>query len=138
MDEALTQIVVYKSLIKGGFLRGTPEVYRIYRTEQDKIAFLMEAIEGKVMEDIFKMYRIVPTKLIVETLFHIGAMIDWLVQDIGMNHRDLKPSNLLIVEHAPTYKKRKVGNKRYTIVSNFDIVFLDYGFSCIGEEMSLL
>jgi len=136
-EEAITQIVISNSLIRGGFIEGTPEVYRIFGLKCGGVGFLMRPVDGVVMEEMLHSFSVVPAKFVIEALFHIAAMIDWLVEDLGMNHRDLKPSNLLILFHKKMYKKRKIGNKKHTICSDFEIVFLDYGFSCIKNEISL-
>jgi serine/threonine protein kinase len=137
LNEAIIQIVVRESLVRGGFNRGVPEVYRVYGLEGGGVGFLMEPVEGRVLEEVLTEYGTIPSQILIECLFNIAAMLDWIVCDLGMNHRDLKPSNLILLEREVQYKKLKIGQKKYTIVSKFDIVFLDYGFSCIGNDISL-
>lgn len=133
LNEAMLQIVVRDSLLRGGFNRGAPEVYRVYGLDGGGVGFLMEPVEGRVLEEVLMEYGTIPSQILIECLFNIAAMIDWIVCDLGMNHRDLKPSNLILLEREMQYRKLKIGQKKYTIVSRFDLVFLDYGFSCIRD-----
>jgi serine/threonine protein kinase len=136
LQEALVQKVVYRSLIRGGFPNGAPDVYDLIGMRDGTVCFTMEPKAGiKLQELIESKNGFELSKLIIESLFIISAMVSHIVNDIGMNHRDLKPSNLIVIEREKPFEMSlKVDKIKVTIRSNFDICFVDFGFSCIGIE----
>lgn len=133
LQEALVQKIVYKSLKRGGFPKGAPNVYDIFSLHDTSVCFTMDIIYGYNLQhyiDITIGNHLINT--LIETLFHISSMMWHLETDIGMNHRDLKPSNIILQFHEHCTKIRTVGKSTVVIHSKFDITFVDFGFSCIG------
>lgn len=134
LKEALVQKVVFHSLVKGGFPNGAPNVYDIIGLEDNTVCFSMEPKIGVKLQDIIdeKDYAEL-SKLIVEVLIQLSAMMCHLVNDIGMNHRDLKPTNIIIIKRDKHIDRvLDVGNMSVKLRCHFDICFVDFGFSCIG------
>jgi serine/threonine protein kinase len=136
LQEALIQKVVYRSLVRGGFPNGAPQVYDILGLEDGTCCFTMEPKAGQKLHDIIdESGGLTLSKLIIEALFSLAAMLHHIMNDIGMNHRDLKPNNLIIIKRdKPVQVHFKIGGLKYSIWSNFEICFVDFGFSCIGID----
>jgi hypothetical protein len=136
LQEALVQNVVYRSFLRGGFPNGAPEVYDIIGTHDGTACFTMEPKIGvKLQELLERKVGFELSKLIIETLFMVSAMLSHVIKDIGMNHRDLKPTNLIVIERKKPYDVTlDVNTITVKIHSNFDICFVDFGFSCVGIE----
>jgi serine/threonine protein kinase len=136
LQEALVQKVVYRSLLRGGFPNGAPDVYDIIGFNDGTACFTMEPKVGiKLQELIESKVGFELSKLIIETLFIISAMLSHVMIDIGMNHRDLKPTNLIVIQRKKPYDLTlDVDSIIVKIRSNFDICFVDFGFSCVGID----
>ena len=132
--EALLQNKVQMSLAEGGFPTGAPRVLDIFRLHDGSVCFTMELIEGTDTLDAVLSTTTGQefTNILIECLLQVCAMIWHLETSIGMNHRDLKPSNLLLRRHAPVSRKLRIADMELTIESNFTIILIDFGFSCIG------
>lgn len=135
LKEALIQYVVGESLIRGGFLTGASRIYDIFTIKDGSVCFSMEPMKGASLQDIIKnTIGFSLTKIIIECLFHISAMLSHLEKDIGMNHRDLKPSNIILRFHdSPVSKGLAVNGNRIVLKSQMEVSLIDFGFSCIRE-----
>jgi len=133
--EALLQNKVQTSLAEGGFPTGAPRVLDIFKLHDGSVCFTMELIEGTDTLDAVLSSVSGPefTHILIECLLQICAMLWHLETAIGMNHRDLKPSNLLLRRHAPTTRKLRIAGIDLEIESQFTIILIDFGFSCIGS-----
>lgn len=135
LKEALVQTVVYNSLQRRGFVNGAPKVYDIFSLPDKTVCFTMSILRGiNLQHYIEKNIGFCLMNTLIECLFHVSSMIWHLEDDIGMNHRDLKPSNIILEFHdTHIEKKRTVGNRSVVITSRFDVCFIDFGFTCIGQ-----
>jgi serine/threonine protein kinase len=136
LQEALIQKVVYESLCRGRFPLGAAKVYDIIGLKDNTVCFTMEPMMGQNLQLLIeKRIGFDLSKLIIEVLIHISAMLWHLMADIGMNHRDLKPSNIIIHECDEELDKIvSINDIKLTLRSRFDVSFIDFGFSCVGIE----
>jgi serine/threonine protein kinase len=145
LQEALVQKIVGESLKRRGFPLAVSPIYDIFSLRDGSVCFTMEPMKGKTFDTIIN--DIVTKEIvnqdflvhtIIECLLQMCSMLWHLTDDIGMNHRDLKPNNI-ILNFLPKSvdKKLTIGNKSMTIKSKFDVIFVDFGFSCIGDFLKL-
>lgn len=137
LQEALVQKVIFRSLVRAGFPNGAPDVYDIIALDdKNTVCFTMEPKVGVKLQDIID-EKDGPelSKLIAESLLQISTMLSHIVNDIGMNHRDLKPTNIIIIKRDKYIDRVcHIDNMTVRVRCNFDICFVDFGFSCIGIE----
>ena len=134
--EACIQKAVGKSLEKIGFPTGAPKVVRLFSLRDKSVCFAMDVVEGSCTLD--KYLESVPpamlSRVIIDCLLQLCAMIYHLHSVLGMNHRDLKPSNFLIVVHeTPVRKVLRIEREIIEIMSSYSLTLIDFGFSCIGS-----
>lgn len=136
LREACIQKIVYESLEKGGFPTGAPRILDIFRLSDDSVCFSMDNLKDTItlQEYLSKLEDKDLTGFLIECIIQLCAMLWWLHEDIGMNHRDLKPSNILIRRHSSVKKTLKIGDICLEIMSSFSVSFIDFGFSCIGND----
>jgi serine/threonine protein kinase len=136
LKEACIQKIVIESLEKGGFPTGAPRMLDIFRLSDNSVCFSMDILKDTItlQEYLSKLGDDELTGFIIDCIIQLCAMLWWLHEDIGMNHRDLKPSNILIRKHAAITKNLKIGDVSLNIMSSFSVSFIDFGFSCIGNE----
>ena len=133
--EACIQHLVYQSLERIGFPTGAPKVVAIFTLKDNSVCFAMETIHNSITlsELLSNINKNEMTKIIVDCLFQVCAMVWHLENDLGINHRDLKPSNFLITEHPLEKKIIVIENEILEIESNYTVTFIDFGFSCLGS-----
>ncbi len=136
LKEACIQKIVVESLEKGGFPTGAPRMLDIFRLSDGSVCFSMDILKDTVtlQEYLAGIEDGRLNEFLIECIIQLCAMLWWLHEDIGMNHRDLKPSNILIRRHATVKKTLKIGDVCLDIMSSFSVSFIDFGFSCIGNE----
>jgi len=139
--EACVQRIVGESLKKIGSTIGVPEIARIFRLRDGSVCFAMDQIDGAMT--LNKYLDGIPvshfSSVIIDCLLQVIAMVWYLDTVLGINHRDLKPSNfLVVVEHdAPLNKILTIENEIIEISSKHSLTLIDFGFTCIGSELSL-
>ena len=133
--EACIQKLVGENLTYIGFPTGAPQVQRIFRLRDNSICFAMEQLTkattlDKYLESVDSSQI---TKIVVDCLLQLSAMVWYLDTALGINHRDLKPSNFLITEHEPKQRILQIENEIFEIESKYSLTFIDFGFSCLGS-----
>jgi len=136
IHEACVQKLVGESLARIGFPTGAPPLVKLFSLRDQSVCFAMEPIPHSMTLDRY--LDSAPTasfsKILVDCMFQLCAMIWHLNHIVGMNHRDLKPSNFLIVEHEnPVNKILTVENEILEISSSYALTLIDFGFSCLGS-----
>jgi len=133
--EACIQKLVGENLTYIGFPTGAPQVHRIFRLRDNSICFAMEQLTKAITLDKYleSVDSSQITKIIVECLLQLSAMVWYLDTSLGINHRDLKPSNFLITEHEPKQRILQIENEIFEIESKYSLTFIDFGFSCLGS-----
>lgn len=133
--EACIQKLVGENLIHIGFPTGAPQVISIFRLRDNSVCFAMEQLNGAITLDkyIDVIDSSLISKLIIDCLLQLSAMVWHLDNTLGINHRDLKPSNFLILEHEPKILILQIENEILEIESKYSLTFIDFGFSCLGS-----
>jgi len=140
IHEACIQKLVGESLARIGFPTGAPPLVKIFSLRDQSVCFAMEPIANATTLDRY--LDSAPTtsfsKVLIDCMFQLCAMIWHLNNVVGMNHRDVKPSNFLIVEHdKPVNKILTVEDEILEISSSVALTLIDFGFSCLGSTTTL-
>jgi len=137
--EACIQKLVRESLRHIGFPTGAPKVVQLFRLRDNSVCFAMEPIEGAITLDSYLagIPVVSLSRVIIDCLLQLCAMVWHLNNVLSMNHRDLKPSNFLVVEHdAPVTKILTIENEIIEIASSCSLTLIDFGFSCVGSAIT--
>jgi serine/threonine protein kinase len=127
--EALVQALCARTLQAAGVVGAVPAVYDIYRFA-DETRFSMEYVEGKSAIDAV-LISPSPDTTWLQILAQAALILGYLEEHLHLDHRDLKADNLWIRPRAVSYSL-KVGGVQWQVSAPFQVVFLDFGFSCIG------
>lgn len=129
--EALVQALCARALQAAGVAGAVPAVYDIYRFA-DETRFSMEYVEGKSAIDAV-LASPFPDTTWLQILAQAALILGYLEEYVRLDHRDLKADNLWI-RPTPVSYSLKVGGVQWHVSAPFQVVFLDFGFSCIGND----
>ena len=132
--EALVQWICSRALAAAGIHGAIPQVYDIYRFV-DQTRFTMEYIEGKSAIDTLYTSP-TPDTTWLQIFAQAALILGYLEEHVRLDHRDLKADNLWIRPKPVSYTL-KVGGVTWHIDAPFQVVFLDFGYACIGNEDGL-
>jgi serine/threonine protein kinase len=125
------QSICSRALIAAGIHGAIPAVYDIYRFA-DETRYSMEYIKG-VSAVEFVLHSPTPDTSWLQILAQAALILGYLEETVRLDHRDLKADNLWIRARPVSYKL-EVGGVQWQVTAPFQVVFLDFGFSCIGDE----
>ena len=130
-EEALIQWLAGKHLEHVGLGGSVPRVYDIFQYAGET-RFSMSFIEGlRSINYILKSPQ--PEKTLLQIVIQVCIILGFLEATIHLDHRDLKADNLWI--HAkPINYTIQIEETTWNIVAPFQVVLLDFGFSCLGNE----
>lgn len=129
--EAIVQWIAGLVLNKRGIYGAVPNVFDIFQYAGET-RFSMEYIEGvSAAERILK--SDIPSKTFLEIIVQACILLGALENDIRIDHRDLKVNNLWIRPVPVSYRVR-LDASTWVIEAPFQVVILDFGFSCIGNK----
>ncbi len=129
--EALVQHICSRALIDAGVKGAIPVVYDIY-CFADETRFSMDYIEGtNAIETVLNSPS--PDTTWLQILAQTALLLGYLEEQVHLDHRDLKADNLWI-RPTPICYTLKVGGILWQISAPFQVVLLDFGFSCLGDE----
>ena len=128
-SEALIQWYVSDTLKKGGIHGAVPEIYDIFQyAGETRVS--MSFIKGvRSLEWILASPT--PEKTFMQLLEQVSLILAYLEEKISFDHRDLKGDNIWI-RPTPVNYSLKVGGTVWTVAAPFQVVILDFGFSCLG------
>lgn len=133
-SEAILQWIARKSLEPYGLETAIPEVFDIFLSGVN-VAFSMELIDGD-FPYIYIAKTPNPDMFFLQVLAQVSIILYFLENDIFLDHRDLKANNLYI-RNIPVVYKVKIDGIQYTLTSPFQVLLLDFGFACIGDESGI-
>lgn len=130
-NEALIQHLARKTLEKYGLESAIPRVYDIF-VKDEVISFTMEFIEGCFPYEFIEK-SLSPDIVFLQILAQVAILCFLLQKDIFLDHRDLKANNLYIRKRNIKYELN-LGHQIFSLYCPFQVVFLDFGFACLGDE----
>lgn len=140
--EGIMQTCAYTILKKYGFPKAVPRVLDIMRHPSDGIILCLEKIQGARMFADFLKDNLqwgepseINDRIILSVFAQIATFTAILEAEIGMNHRDLKGTNVLMISpDENVHRKITLHSYEWSINSQFQVVLIDFGFSCIGQS----
>jgi len=130
-SEALLQHLARKTLEKYSLESAIPKVYDIFQKD-DVISFTMEFIEGCFPYEFIEK-SLSPDIVFLQIISQVAILCYLLQKDIFLDHRDLKANNLYIRKKHIKYEIN-LGRQTFSLNCPFQVVFLDFGFACLGNE----
>jgi serine/threonine protein kinase len=131
--EAILQYMAEKSLAATDIHGAVAHVYDIFQYAGE-VRVSMSFIEGLSLVD-FVVNSSSPERVFVQALMQISFLLAYLEETLRLDHRDLKGDNIWI-RLSPIRYTATIGGVKRTISAPFQVVLLDFGFSCLGEDGS--
>jgi hypothetical protein len=132
--EGILQWIARKTLELSGLETAIPEIFDIF-VSGHTVAFSMELIQGDF--PYIYLARIPnPDEFFFLILAQVSLVLYFLETNIFLDHRDLKANNLYIRETPISYNVTIEGLE-YELTAPFQVLLLDFGFACIGDESGL-
>jgi len=129
--EAVVQWIAGIVLNTRGIRGAIPSVFDIFQYAGET-RFSMEYIDGiSAAEKILKSDN--PSKTFLEIIVQACILLGVLERDLRLDHRDLKVNNLWI-RPVPISYTVKLDSHTWRIEAPFQVVILDFGFSCVGNK----
>jgi len=129
--EAILQWLASETLIRAGIRGAIPPVYDIFQYAGET-RFSMQFIEGISCVDCI-LESPTPEITFIQILAQTSLLLSYLEEHMRLDHRDLKGSNIWI-NPVETRYELCVGGKKWTVSAPFQVVLLDFGFSCLGSS----
>ena len=129
--EALIQWMASSALIRAGVLGAIPLVYDIFQYAGET-RFSMSYVNGSSCIDYITT-ALNPQRAFLEILVQASMLLGFLEETIHLDHRDLKADNIWI-RHEPIHYTVSIAKKQWTCSAQFQVVLLDFGFSCLGGK----
>ena len=129
--EAILQWHASQTLRSAGIVGAVPHVYDIFQYVGET-RFTMDYIKGvSAIEAVGTAEN--PDSMWLQILAQVSLILGYLEEHIRLDHRDLKADNLWI-RAVPVDYKIKVGGINWRLKAPFQVVVLDFGFACLGNE----
>lgn len=133
-SEALIQHLARKTLEQYGLESAIPKVYDIF-VKEDVVSFTMEFIQGCFPYEFIEK-SLSPDIVFLQIIAQVAILCYILQKEILLDHRDLKANNLYIRKRNIKYEIN-LGHKIYSLTCPFQIIFLDFGFACLGNKKGI-
>lgn len=129
--EAIIQWIASNALIRTGVLGAIPLVYDIFQYAGES-RFSMSYVKG-VSCVTYIIRSPTPETVVLEILAQVSILLGYLEETIHLDHRDLKADNIWIRLEPVDYSVR-ISGKTWKCKAPFQVVLLDFGFSCLGDS----
>ena len=134
-EEAILQIMARHILSEQGFESAVPEVYDIFSWPTGEEVFTMEYIDGcsivyNYLNNSPKFIK--SNRQLAVFFFQVAYYIYCLEENLGFNHRDMKITNLIFCENEGV-REYKWRDKVVRLNTSFDLILIDFGFSCLSN-----
>jgi serine/threonine protein kinase len=129
--EAIIQWHASRMLEAAGIIDAIPPVYDIFQYAGET-RFSMKFMEGMSCIDFIQASSS-PARTLLEVLAQVSLLLAYLETTIYLDHRDMNAANIW-VRPVETNYDLVVKGKRYSVSAPFQVVILDFGFSCLGSE----
>jgi len=128
--EAIIQWMASNALLEAGIIGAVPLVYDIFQYAGET-RFSMSYVKGvSCIEYIRNASN--PEGAFLEVLLQASILLGFLEENIHLDHRDLKADNIWIRPEPIEYSVL-LSQKRWKCRAPFQVVLLDFGFSCLGN-----
>jgi hypothetical protein len=114
-----------------GIIDAIPPVYDIFQYAGET-RFSMKFMEGMSCIDFIQASSS-PAQTLLQILAQVSLLLAYLETTIYLDHRDMTAANIWIRPVETNYDL-VVKGKRYSVSAPFQVVVLDFGFSCLGSE----
>jgi serine/threonine protein kinase len=129
--EGVLQWIASESLKAADIIGAVPEIYDIYQYAGET-RLCMSYIEG--MSSLEKILTsATPDITLLQILAQVSLLLGYLEEIIHLDHRDLKADNIWIRPQPVSYRV-KLGGRVWHLSAPFQVVILDFGFSCLGLQ----
>lgn len=129
--EALVQSLCSRTLLAAGIHGAVPDVYDIYLFANET-RYSMEYVKGvSALKAVLDSPT--PDTTWLQILAQTALILGFLEERLHLDHRDLKADNLWIRARPVSYTV-EVGGVKWQVSASFQVVLLDFGFACIGNE----
>lgn len=129
--EAIIQWIASNALIETGVVGAIPLVYDIFQYAGES-RFSMSYVKGVSCVN-YIMDSSSPQTVVLEILVQVSILLGYLEETIHLDHRDLKADNIWIRLEPVDYSV-KISGKKWKCKAAFQVVLLDFGFSCLGNS----
>ena len=129
--EAILQWHASQTLRSAGIMGAVPHVYDIFQYVGET-RFTMDYIKGVSAIEAVGTAENPDTKWL-QILAQVSLILGYLEEHIRLDHRDLKADNLWI-RNTPIDYKITVGGIKWHLKAPFQVVILDFGFACLGND----
>jgi len=133
-SEAILQWIARHTLKPYKLQSAIPKVHDIF-TKDSETRFSMDFIKGD-FPYVYLASTPNPDQFFYHILIQAAVLLFILERDLFLDHRDLKANNLYISETPVDYTVDLSGTS-YHIKAPFQLVILDFGFACIGDESGI-
>jgi serine/threonine protein kinase len=131
LSESIIQWMCSDVLEKAGISGAIPLVYDIFQYAGET-RFSMSYIKGvSCVECITKSSSF--ERAFLDILVQLCFILGCLEEHMHLDHRDLKADNIWIRQEPVAYSIVLDG-RRWSYTSPFQVVILDFGFSCLGDD----
>jgi serine/threonine protein kinase len=131
ISEAILQWFASETLRSAGIYGAIPQIYDIFQYAGET-RFSMDYIKGMSAVEAVNTSEHLDTTWL-QILAQVSLILGYLEEHIRLDHRDLKADNIWIHKRPIEYSIL-VGGKKWTIKNPFQVVLLDFGFACLGNE----
>jgi serine/threonine protein kinase len=132
--EAIIQWLAYSSLATANIVGAIPRVYDIFQYVGET-RFSMSFVDGISSID-YILASSKPGETLLQILVQTSALLAFLEEKIHLDHRDLKADNIWIRQEPINYTL-SIGGTSWHITAPFQVVLLDFGFSCLGSSENI-
>ena len=128
-SEAIIQWMASTTLATAGVIGAIPSVFDIFQYAGET-RFSMSYVKGISCTE-YIIGSSTPETALLDILTQTSILLGFLEETMHLDHRDLKADNIWIRLEPIEYSVRLSG-KRWTCKAPFQVVLLDFGFSCLG------
>lgn len=129
--EAILQWHASEILRRAGIYGAIPHIYDIFQYAGET-RFTMDFINGRsALQCLTEAAD--PDFTWLQILAQVSLLLGYLEETIYLDHRDLKADNIWIRE-TPVDYSLSVGGIVWKLKAPFQVVLLDFGFACLGND----
>lgn len=131
-QEGILQHLAQQTLQNHGLGWAIPRVFDIFHKDE-QVCFSMERVQGIPLLQWIELQDTTRFTNAFYLLLAQACLLLWFLEtELAFDHRDLKANNLFI-RTSPCVIHVTLGGKVWTLQCPFQLVFIDFGFACLGS-----